>query len=642
MSLIRQVWVLVLGMIVLAFVASVGVSVWTARDYLQTQLSLKNNDNAQALALSLSQQRADAAMVELVVTAQFDTGFYRRITLRSPDGRVLVERTSAAQPIQAPDWFVRVAPIHPSAGVAQISKGWAPMGTLEVESQAAYAYESLWSSTLRIAGMLGVLGLLAGMVGRVAVQQIRRPLDAMTDQAMALTERRFVAIGEPAVPELKRVAQALNAMVARVRTMFGEQVEQIEHLRQIAHCDARTGVADRRHFMSRLHDELGHDDGSGRGLLVMVRFQHLGLANQRLGHAGTDELLRAAARALEQAVEGHVPLLAGRLNGSDFSVLFGDGVDVQEAVQAVLARARAAFASFDAAVIVAAAAQWQRGDTAAAVLQAADAALARAELKGHGSHEVVVSDARVASTGGEEGWRRQLNDALSQARLVLGGYPLVNAAGHLLHRECPVRVNVVSDEGRASDLVPASVWLPWAVRTGQVGEIDRLAAAMALEAIEADGVPRGINVALSSLKYPTFVQAMRSLVEEHAEAATRLSIDIDESALATGMPTLVELCHQLRPMGVRVGIEHAGERTAQAPALLAVGLDYIKLRGSFVAGVASDAAQAALVRGTLAVFHGLGLMVYAEGVQSPQDLQALWMLGVDGVTGPVIETSIAA
>lgn len=638
MSLIRQVWLLVLSMIVLACAASVAVSVWTARDYLQTQLTLKNNDNAQALALSLSQQQADAALVELVVSAQFDTGFYRRITLRSPEGRVLVERLSEPALARVPEWFVALSPIHPVTGTAQISKGWAPLGSLEVESQTSYAYESLWSTTLRIVAALGVLGLLAGMIGRVAVQQIRRPLDAMTDQAMALTERRFVAIGEPAVPELRRVAQALNAMVTRVRVMFSEQVEQIEHLRQIAHCDARTGVADRRHFISRLHDELSHEDGAGSGLLVLVRFQHLGQANQQLGHAGTDEMLRGAARGLEQAVDGHLPLLAGRLNGSDFAVLFGEGAEADAAVRSVLLRAEKAFAPFDGAVIVAAAAQWQRGDTAAAVLQAADAALARAELRGHGSQEVVVSETREVPTGGEEGWRRQLDDALCQAKFVLGSYPLVDAAGHLLHRECPVRMGL----GDGGELAPAADWLPWAVRTGQVSDIDRLAAVMALEAIEADGVPRGINVALNSLKYPAFVQAMRALMEEHPEAASRLSIDIDESALATGMPTLVELCHQLRPLGVRVGVEHAGERTAQAPALLAVGLDYIKLRGSFVAGVAHDAAQAALVRGTLAVFHGLGLMVYAEGVQSYDDLQALWMLGVDGVTGPAIQSSAGA
>ena len=120
------------------------------------------------------------------------------------------------------------------------------------------------------------------------------------------------------------------------------------------------------------------------------------------------------------------------------------------------------------------------------------------------------------------------------------------------------------------------------------------------------------------------------------EAASRLCIDIDETALATGLPALGELCRQLRPFGVSIGVEHAGERAAQAPGLLALGLDYVKLRGSFVAGVAGNAAQAALVRGTLAAFHGLGLKVYAEGVQSSADLEALWACGVDGVTGPVL------
>jgi EAL domain-containing protein (putative c-di-GMP-specific phosphodiesterase class I) len=278
-------------------------------------------------------------------------------------------------------------------------------------------------------------------------------------------------------------------------------------------------------------------------------------------------------------------------------------------------------------------AEWQRGDVATAVLQTADAALARAELRGHGSHEVVAAGSRApAAVGGEEQWRRSLEQALVQEQVELGSYPLVNAVGHLVHQECPLRVGL----GEHGAMVPAAVWLPLAVRTGMVARIDRVAAAMALTAIDDDGAQRGINVALVSLQDPTFVPGLRALAEEHPDAAPRLSIDVDESVLALGMPALAELCHQLRPLGVRVGIEHAGERAAQAQALLAVGLDYVKLRASFVNGVAGDSAQAALVRGTLAVFHGLGLMVYAEGVQQQQDLQALWMLGVDGVTGPVL------
>lgn len=638
MSLIRQVWLLVLGMIVLACAAGVTVSVWTAHDGLQAQLSLRNQDGARVLAALLAPQADAAAAFEQRVGVPFDSGAYRRITLRATDGRVLAERRGETAASAVPGWFIALVPVRPAVGVAPVGEGAARAGFLEVESPLAPSYATLWSTTLRMAGALAVLGLLGGIVGWVAVQQIRRPLAAVVEQATALTERRFVTIGEPAAPELRRVVQALNAMVTRVRVMFNEQVEQIEHLRHVAHCDPRTGVADRRQFMGRLHDELVREDGGGLGLLVLMRFQHLGQANQRLGHAGTDAMLQLAARGLEQAVDEALPLLAGRLNGSDFAVLFDAAPDAERVVRVLLGRAQGAFAPFAQAAIVASVTEWQRGDAAPAILQAADAALARAELRGHGSHERVAIDRRAPTSGGEEQWRRALAQALEQDHVALGSYPLVNASGHLVHQECPLRIGI----GAHGDRVPAAVWLPLAVRTGMVSRIDRIAAAMALAAIDDDGAQRGINVALGSLQDPAFVPGLRALAEEHAEAAPRLSIDVDESALALGMPALAEMCHQLRPLGVRVGIEHAGERTAQAQALLAVGLDYIKLRASFVAGVAGNAAQAALVRGTLAVFHGLGLMVYAEGVQSSQDLQTLWMLGIDGVTGPVLETVAVA
>ena len=67
MSLIRQVWLLLALTLVLAFVGATGVSVRSARQYLQTQLDLKNNDTAQALALTLSQQRGDKVALELAM-----------------------------------------------------------------------------------------------------------------------------------------------------------------------------------------------------------------------------------------------------------------------------------------------------------------------------------------------------------------------------------------------------------------------------------------------------------------------------------------------------------------------------------------------------------------------------------------------
>src|SRR5471032_2349207 len=87
MSLIRQVWLLLSVTLALAFAGAIGVYVHSARHYLQTQLNLKNNDTAQSLALTLSQQHGDPVALELAIASQFDTGFYERIRLLAPGGR---------------------------------------------------------------------------------------------------------------------------------------------------------------------------------------------------------------------------------------------------------------------------------------------------------------------------------------------------------------------------------------------------------------------------------------------------------------------------------------------------------------------------------------------------------------------------
>ena len=105
MSLIGQIWLKLFVVIVLAFVGGVVVHTDAMRDTLQTQLQLKNADNATVMAQVLSQQKGDEALMELALAAQFDTGFYRRIRFVGADGVQRFLREGRPQPLegQAPD-----------------------------------------------------------------------------------------------------------------------------------------------------------------------------------------------------------------------------------------------------------------------------------------------------------------------------------------------------------------------------------------------------------------------------------------------------------------------------------------------------------------------------------------------------------
>ena len=169
MSLIRQVWLLIMGTIMLACAGSVLMSVRTARQSLETQLSVKNNDNAQSMAFSLSQQGGDRALLELAIASQFDTGHYEAIILRSARGEALVSRMAPAGGSAAPDWFIRLVPMAARPGTAQVSNGWQQIGTLEVRSQAAFVYGDLWATSVRIVLWTLAVGVAAAAIGHLAV-----------------------------------------------------------------------------------------------------------------------------------------------------------------------------------------------------------------------------------------------------------------------------------------------------------------------------------------------------------------------------------------------------------------------------------------------------------------------------------------
>ena len=97
MSMYRQLWFAIIISMLLALGGSLLASLLSARSYLEQQLSMKNADNASALALSLSQQNPDAVMVELAVAALFDSGHYESIRIRDPHGKVIVERAARSE-----------------------------------------------------------------------------------------------------------------------------------------------------------------------------------------------------------------------------------------------------------------------------------------------------------------------------------------------------------------------------------------------------------------------------------------------------------------------------------------------------------------------------------------------------------------
>jgi predicted signal transduction protein with EAL and GGDEF domain len=633
MSLIRQIWLLLFATLLLSLVGSVSVNIDSSRAYLQTQLSGKNSDDADSLALLLSHQQGDPEAMTKAMSGLFETGSYKRIRFIGADGKVWFERTGTASPWHAPFWFVDWVRLDSRPGAAPVSDGDRDLGTVEVQGHAAFLHDELWLASQRSAVALGLVGGLAAMFAMLAVARLRAPIDAVVQQARALERGEYLTLSEPRTPELKRLTRAMNSMVVRLKQVFEAQSAQVEALRLQANCDSLTGLSNRPHFLGQMSAAMQREDGAAHGGLVLLRVIDLAEANRVLGRASTDQMLAAIAQVLQTYTQRGQGCLAGRLNGSDFALGLPVGGMSDETAHAIAGALRAALPAFGPNVAVAfGAVEIARGQSMGELMNAADMALARAEARGAFAVEVegVSSGAAMASAGlGEAAWRQHIQQALTAGRLQLGEVPVLDGATRLVHIECPLRLQLEPD----GPYEVAARWLPLAMRGRLTSLIDATAAASALQDIGKDGRDRCINVSSASLADIEFIPRIRAVLGQSGRAAKQLWISVGEAAAIDQFARVRELSRQLRASGVRLGLEHAGNRLSQIDRLLDAGLDFVKLDSSVTIGVAADPSRAAFVGGVVAMLHSVSIDVYAEGVNDSADAQALRQLGVDGFSG---------
>lgn len=634
MSMFRQLWLAIIASTLMALAGSLLVSMLSARTYLESQLSIKNTDNATALALSLSQSNPDEVTVDLVVSSLFDGGHYELVKVVNPQGKTMSERVTTDTDLGAPSWFAQLLPIHAQPGQAQISSGWKQFGTVTLVSQSKFAYAALWKSAQEMVLALSLAGLAGGYMSSLVLRRLRKPLNAVIDQAQAITERRFVTMDEPSVPELKKLAQAMNVTVARLKAMFDDEAKRLEGVRKEANCDTLTGLANRSNFMARLRDTVQAEHSAG-GAVFIARVANLATVNQSLGRKDTDELLRAFGRGLTSVVARYPDALAARLNGADFAMLvpaLGDPKAVADELFQALTSEASAYLP-DRPTTWLGCGHFPPGVEMETILAQVDLALAAVEAEGTSGLKVVnlfVADDAPKTT---EEWSKLIHRALDQKWVRLVSFPVMSLDGKLVHRECPLRL-MFDEQG---EWQPAGKFLPVAERLKLTPELDLAAVALGLDELEAKPQLTGlaINLSASSIYLPEFRSSLQKLLKRRP-GTTRLWLEVAESGALAHFDAFKALCVDLRGVGCKLGLEHFGRQFSEIGRLHDLGLDYLKVDGSFVRGLDGNAGNQAFLKGLSTIAHSIGLKVIAEGVTNEADLKALSLVGFDGATGPAV------
>ncbi|MBP6203728.1 MAG: EAL domain-containing protein, partial [Azonexus sp.] len=522
-------------------------------------------------------------------------------------------------------------------GQAQVSSGWNQFGTIELVSHSHFAYTELWNGALKLLGWFVIGGGLMGLLGMQFLRRIRRPLDAVVGQAHAISERRFTTIQEPSTPELKSLASAMNAMVARLKAMFAEEAARLEQVRREANQDSLTGLANRAFFMNQLAAALSDDDAAASGSLVLLRLADLAGINKRAGREMADELLRRLGSTLNGLAAEKPNAASARLNGADFALLLPgvqDPAPYAEILLHALNDLTAAGLIDGERIGYIASGVYLHGQTIGSLLSRVDAALASAEGQSGLAWCRAESDCDQHATSNAD-WKKLLEGAIQTQRLRLIDFPVAGNAGQLLHFECPLRLQTTED----GEWLTAGSFMPMASRLSMTTELDLAAARLALERIAAGAPAVAVNLSGESILDASFRARLFAQVAARKDLAPRLWLEVSEIGAFQHFEEFHVFCDALRPLGCRLGIEHFGRQFSEIGRLHGIGLDYLKVDGSFIRAIDTQTGNQAFIKGLCSIAHNIGLTVIAEGVQTAEELAILPELGFDGATGPAIPRS---
>ncbi|MFW0890168.1 UNVERIFIED_CONTAM: EAL domain-containing protein [Pseudomonas sp. JL1] len=641
MSLFKQLLIAICLFLVVAFSGSFMVSLESSRAQYVNQLRSHAQDAATALALSLTPNIDDPAMVELMVSSIFDSGYYA--TIRVVDvatDQTLVERTGTPDAGNVPQWFIKLIGLEPAGGDAIVSRGWEQAARVEVVSHPMFALAKLWQSALGSLGWLLLCGAVSAVLGALLLRRQLKPLDYMVHQSHAIARREFLSLPElPRTPELRRVVQAMNQMVEKLKALFQEQAERSEKLRVESYQDNLTGLANRRYFEMQLHARVSNPEQASSGYLLLLRVKDLAGLNQRLGGQRTDQLLKAVGEQLQRECARYPEThnMVTRIRGGEFAVL-APGLVREEALQlaqnleSALASLHATSATDVASVASIGLAPFVHGDSPQAVLQLGDQALAQAESQGEPGWACLDHSASASVGDDHHAWHNLLDQALSNQRFELYFQPVVAAQDTQVVLHYKVLSRLLDEQGQT---IPAGRFLPWLERFGWTARLDRLMLEQVLKQMAGHDQSLALNLSSATLADPQALNKVFEILRAHSNLGPRLTLEIGEEQLPE-QAVLEQLTRQLRELGFSLSLQRFGGRFSMIGNLSRLGLAYLKIDGSYIRAIDQESDKRLFIEAIQRAAHSIDLPLIAERVETEGELAVIREMGLFGVQGQLV------
>ncbi|TGQ71404.1 MAG: EAL domain-containing protein [Mesorhizobium sp.] len=430
----------------------------------------------------------------------------------------------------------------------------------------------------------------------------------------------------------------LNALEAKIQ--HNEATERGKALLRLSRTDPLTGLENRRAIDEKLRDYWSDWQRVGTSFgAILIDVDFFKKFNDCYGHQEGDRCLILVANALSDMIKQYDGSI-GRYGGEEFIVLArmekkDQIMDLAEAIcrtvegLAITHELRRDGVSIVTASVGAAFTRKQTAAKLEKIIHEADRALYLAKASGRNCARL-FDPTDPQSSDESENLAALLKIAIGQGLVSLVYQPIQDvASGKVEAMEALMRLKMLD-----GTLVPPSLFIPVAERTGAILELGRWAIRTVCTEMLLDDHVRvvSVNVSPIQLKTPGFAASVATILGETGVTGNRLAFEITEGLEMEMHSDILRCISDLKLLGIKIWLDDFGTGFAGLSWLRLIDFDTVKIDRSFLHDCGEPKGMA-MLQDIIALVRNRGHQILVEGVETDQQLALMHEIGIDKIQG---------
>jgi diguanylate cyclase (GGDEF)-like protein len=398
--------------------------------------------------------------------------------------------------------------------------------------------------------------------------------------------------------------------------------------RELALHDGLTKLPNRNFFLQKTEALIAEAKRAGTNVaIVIIDVNALKEVNDQYGHASGDAVLKQFAERLLKALSPWE--FVARLGGDEFAVAQisrgrGDVASLAERLAAIL-RDPIIASDFHGNIGASMGAAIFPDDSGDIESLLNNAALAMHRAKAERSAEVFFYQHSMdEQLRAKRRMAAELRAAINNNELEVHYQPQASCeSGRIIGMEALARWP------RPDGFTPPDEFIPVAEQYGLIDALGDWVLRRACSDAARWDPPYKVAVNLSpvQLRRLDLPQAVEAVLKETGLPATRLELELTESALIRNPKSSMLILRRIRDLGITVALDDFGTGHSSLSTLRAFPFDRIKLDRSFLREIETSDEAEAVLDAVLGLGRGLGIPVLTEGVETQQQLDLLSQKG---------------